>query len=154
MEDRLVHALTRTPGMGRNKEKAKEGNVVLYLVLGVVFIALELWRLVAVHSHGPIMPLWGRILFPLLIAAGAFRVKGRERAGVLAAGVIATAIWNRYSIGDPLWLAGVVIASAAFMVWVGYTLSPDSRRRTVRPLLWSVALVVAAFLAFYLPGLF
>jgi hypothetical protein len=62
-------------------------------------------------------------------------------------------IWNRYSIGDPPWLAAVVIGCAAFMVWVGYTVAPDSRRRTLRPLLWSVAAVLVGFLVFYLPSL-
>jgi hypothetical protein len=127
---------------------------VLYLVLGLVFIGLELWRLVAAHLAGPIMPLWGRVVFPLLIAAGAVRMKGRERMGVLAAAVIATVVWNRYAIGDPRWASMLVVTCAAFMVWVGYTISPDSRRRSLRPLLWSLVLVVAAFLVFYLFNFF
>jgi hypothetical protein len=127
---------------------------MIYLILGLLFIVLELWRLASGHAFGPAMPFWGRILFPLLMAVGAFRFTGRERVGALAVVVVATVIWNRYTIGDPRWLAGVVIACGGVMVWVGYTISPESRRRTLRPLLWSVAAVVVAFLVFYLPALF
>lgn len=74
---------------------------MLCLVMGLVFIGLELWRVVGPHSGGAVMPLWGRIIFPFLIAAGVFKVKGRERIGVLMAAVVAAAIWNRYTIGDP-----------------------------------------------------
>jgi hypothetical protein len=127
---------------------------VPYLVLGLVFIGLELWRLVAHHGVGPIMPLWASIVFPLLITAGALKVKGRERIGAIAAVVVVMLIFNRHSVGDPPWLAAAVMASAALMVWVGYTLAPDTRRRTLRPPLWSAAAVIVAFLLFYLPGLF
>jgi hypothetical protein len=58
--------------------KAKAEGTVGYLVLGLVFIGLELWRMVGPHQHGAIMPLWGRIIFPLLIVAGVVKVKGRE----------------------------------------------------------------------------
>jgi peptidoglycan/LPS O-acetylase OafA/YrhL len=126
---------------------------VLYLVLGLIFIGLELWRLATAHQHGPIMPFWPSMIFPMLIAAGAFKVKGLDRIGVLAAAVVGFVIWNRYTIGDPRWLAAVVIGAGAVMVWVGYTLSPGSRRRTLRPLLWSVAAVIVAFAIFYLPGM-
>lgn len=82
---------------------------MVYLVLGLAFIGLECWRLVGNHPSGPLMPLWGRIPFPLLIAAGAFRFKGCERNEVVGPGVSGTRTGRRHRAGvrHPAWGSAV-----------------------------------------------